>query len=458
MWKKIFACFLCCLLVAVPFIQRSYAAVTTITVVTILILTILTAMGISLVVADGTKEAFIADKGDSFMSSKGYSGSFADWISGGTPMDISLKLGTLMVAKAVVDRVKEFINWLIPSASSDTVVDLSSGSGSTISGFELSYGSIDQNGSITITSSGGFIIAGTNVTSGSNSVYSVTAGAGKALYVSGCYNAENGTPLNLNKRWISSQAHETAWRLLIVESAFIVSGVSYLPGVYIMQSSNSSQTSAGLVWNYELNRPHFFPFTISEVSGMETVDAAAVIDNYDDLSDLTTTTTEGTGGTTIINNTFYITQSGQALNPSSQDLADIVGALQQALDDLEDRMKVQPMTADAEAATQVEPPYNDFQLGNLDLSQLGALLTTRFPFSIPWDLKRIFDLFVVDPEAPHWELNLFADSSLTDAGIDGSVSVDLGNFPIIGTVTRWFCIIEFCLFLAAETKKYIWTA
>lgn len=456
--KKIFACFLCLILVAIPLVQRSYAVVTTTTVVVILILTLLTAMGITLVIAEGTKEAFIEQKGDEFMQSKGYSGSFSDWIKGQSDIQIGLKVGFFMLAKEVVDRIKEFIDWLIPDAASDTVVDLGGGQ-SVPTSAAIIQGTITESSShLNFIPSSVLIGAQTVSNTFTDNVNTVTLNGGR-MTTTGFYDSDNTFVDSAKSNSIGSSFRYVMYRNTV---PFVSSsGLLYPVGIYLCYCDES--TSARSAWwrnaitgptgvtNSFGNRRVFLSDAYMSVPQAA---ASAIIGDYDDLSDLTQTTVTDNGTTTIYN-TFYISQDGQALG-TGQDLADIVGALQQALDDLNRRLEVIPQTAATAAEGTVTPDYSDFNLGDLDLSGLGALLTTRFPFSIPWDFVRIFTLFSADPVAPSWEVDLLPLDDFEN--VDTTVTLDLGQYPIVGQVSRWFCIIDLCLGLCYITKRLIWVA
>ncbi len=97
-----------------------------------------------------------------------------------------------------------------------------------------------------------------------------------------------------------------------------------------------------------------------------------------------------------------------------------------------------------------------------NLGDLGAALTTRFPFSIPWDIARAIKLIAAPAQAPYWEVDFLAPMAHWVGGFSGSTKVvlDFGKpeYEIIGIASRWTSTIGFCLALAAATKRFIWTA
>ena len=94
------------------------------------------------------------------------------------------------------------------------------------------------------------------------------------------------------------------------------------------------------------------------------------------------------------------------------------------------------------------------------LDKLGAALTSRFPFSIPWDIKKGVTLLAAPPKAPYFEVDFMAPIAYRVGGWKGSTKIvlDFSEYEIIGQVCRWTSTIGFCLMLASGTKRLIWTA
>lgn len=94
------------------------------------------------------------------------------------------------------------------------------------------------------------------------------------------------------------------------------------------------------------------------------------------------------------------------------------------------------------------------------LDKLGAALTSRFPFSIPWDVYRGVTLLAAPPKAPYFEVDFMAPIADRVGGWKGSTKIvlDFSEYEIIGQVCRWTSTIGFCLMLASGTKRLIWTA
>lgn len=94
------------------------------------------------------------------------------------------------------------------------------------------------------------------------------------------------------------------------------------------------------------------------------------------------------------------------------------------------------------------------------LDKLGAALTSRFPFSIPWDVYKGVTLLAAPPKAPYFEVDFMAPIADRVGGWQGSTKIilDFSEYEIIGQVCRWTSTIGFCLMLASGTKRLIWTA
>lgn len=138
---------------------------------------------------------------------------------------------------------------------------------------------------------------------------------------------------------------------------------------------------------------------------------------------------------------------------------DIEGIIQGAVDQIlagtaaiaGEVTQAQDVPAESEIPTEIE---------DLGLSDLGAALITRFPFSIPWDLALGVKLLAAPAEAPYFEVDFFEPISDVVGGWQGSTKIvlDFSEFEIIGTVCRWTSTIGFCLMLASSTKRFIWVA
>ena len=97
---------------------------------------------------------------------------------------------------------------------------------------------------------------------------------------------------------------------------------------------------------------------------------------------------------------------------------------------------------------------------DLGLPSLAAIITTRFPFSIPWDIAKGIELLAAPPKTPVFTVDFFAPISGLVGGWKGSteLTLDFSKFDKLGALCRWVSTIGFCLFLASATKRLAWTA
>lgn len=137
--------------------------------------------------------------------------------------------------------------------------------------------------------------------------------------------------------------------------------------------------------------------------------------------------------------------------------------IEEILQSILDKIIAGDLTASAEAvdSTEVpEEPPDDIPYLPSGLDKLGAALTTRFPFSIPWDVYKGIQLLAAPPKAPYFEVDLLAPIAHRVGGWNGSTAIvlDMSEYEIIGQVSRWTSTIGFCLMLASGTKRLMWTA
>ena len=82
-----------------------------------------------------------------------------------------------------------------------------------------------------------------------------------------------------------------------------------------------------------------------------------------------------------------------------------------------------------------------------------AELTTKFPFSIPWDIGAMLALIVAEPQAPSFDYPLYtmdATGSLVQAG---TLEVDLSDFDSYMVGIRFMQKLLFCMYLAWRTPQ-----
>ena len=138
--------------------------------------------------------------------------------------------------------------------------------------------------------------------------------------------------------------------------------------------------------------------------------------------------------------------------------------IQEILQGILDAILAGDLAASAEivdtAEVPVEPDLPVLPVVPEGLDKLGAALTSRFPFSIPWDIKKGVTLLAAPPKAPYFEVDFMAPIADRVGGWKGSTKIvlDFSEYEIIGQVCRWTSTIGFCLMLASGTKRLIWTA
>lgn len=152
-------------------------------------------------------------------------------------------------------------------------------------------------------------------------------------------------------------------------------------------------------------------------------------------------------------------EQGIALDVGAAATMDLDMVLQGVLDDV----LAGTLTSTMEAAGEevVDPPAEELpDVDELGLPALGAALTSRFPFSIPWDFFRAVKLVAAPAKAPRFEVDFMApiEHRVGQWQGDTTIVLDFSEYAIIGQISRWTSTIGFCLMLAGATKRLIWTA
>lgn len=151
---------------------------------------------------------------------------------------------------------------------------------------------------------------------------------------------------------------------------------------------------------------------------------------------------------------------GIALDVGAVETMDLDLVLQGVLDDVLAGELISTMKV-AEEGTEDPPAEEEItDVDNLGLPALGAALTSRFPFSIPWDFFRAVKLLEAPAKTPYFEVDFMEPLADDVGGWNGSTTVvlDFSEYAIIGQISRWTSTIGFCLMLVGATKRLIWTA
>lgn len=90
------------------------------------------------------------------------------------------------------------------------------------------------------------------------------------------------------------------------------------------------------------------------------------------------------------------------------------------------------------------------------IGELGELLETKFPFSLPQDILLIVTLFEAEPVAPVWEIPFRADfGGPTGMKVDEKFTVDFTDFQEAVDVLKWFLSLVWIFGLAMLTPKVL---
>lgn len=79
-------------------------------------------------------------------------------------------------------------------------------------------------------------------------------------------------------------------------------------------------------------------------------------------------------------------------------------------------------------------------------------ITTKFPFSLPFDIYNIFNIFSESPRAPKFTIPL---DFTTIGGDVYDIVIDLSEYEWIATIVRWILYAVFLSGLILTTNKLI---
>lgn len=97
----------------------------------------------------------------------------------------------------------------------------------------------------------------------------------------------------------------------------------------------------------------------------------------------------------------------------------------------------------------------DVSINWAPLQLAGDTLTRKFPFSIPWDVKRQLDVFNVKPQAPKFTINKPDFIVLKGHSIPLKMTIDLSNFDTVAAITRWFLVIAFDVGVILSMRRFM---
>lgn len=83
-------------------------------------------------------------------------------------------------------------------------------------------------------------------------------------------------------------------------------------------------------------------------------------------------------------------------------------------------------------------------------------ITDKFPFCLPFDIYKIFNVLSAEPKAPKFTIPIKMENiNGTGYGFDFSIDVDLSEYSWIAEIVRWMLLIIFVLGLILVTNKLI---
>lgn len=164
-------------------------------------------------------------------------------------------------------------------------------------------------------------------------------------------------------------------------------------------------------------------------------------------------------------NTWKNTETGKVYNPADTKVQSYpkvktvtdattgttVGTVVQDGVDVNVRTGEKVGDATANPPIDLNPPSGSINWG--PLKAVGSLFTTKFPFSIPWDIARQLSIFDVTPQTPIFDVDIpkFFDFDGTKFGM--KFHVDLSAFDTIALIARWASTIVFDIGLILSMRK-----
>lgn len=115
-------------------------------------------------------------------------------------------------------------------------------------------------------------------------------------------------------------------------------------------------------------------------------------------------------------------------------------------------------TATATASSNGWPAADSDGLNFKPLQLTGDLVTTKFPFSLPWDLKRVFDSIYTEPEPPKVNIDLRNTSSSVLNQIGINFTLDVRDFPCndeIIKILRLMILISCVIGILLKTRALL---
>lgn len=126
-------------------------------------------------------------------------------------------------------------------------------------------------------------------------------------------------------------------------------------------------------------------------------------------------------------------------------------AIPQALSDFGSTVKTVSDVIPASQTVPTDPPA-DSKINWEPLKVTGTLFTTKFPFSLPWDILRTFQaLLIDDPKMPKWDIKWHDQILHKDFGF----TIDLTSYDRIFKIARNFILVALNVGLIMATRKLV---
>lgn len=114
--------------------------------------------------------------------------------------------------------------------------------------------------------------------------------------------------------------------------------------------------------------------------------------------------------------------------------------------------KDDPITGDKDTTIPIDIPADDLvPTMNDSLSDIAGNLKYKFPFSIPWDIRHVFQVLADTPKAPRFELPLV----IKRFDIDERIIVDMAMFQVLSNLSRSLFSMLFGMYLMNLTFKVV---
>lgn len=82
-----------------------------------------------------------------------------------------------------------------------------------------------------------------------------------------------------------------------------------------------------------------------------------------------------------------------------------------------------------------------------DLNKLYGVVTTRWPFSLPWDIAHLINLVACEPIPPRWEFTIPEEFG------EHTFVIDMAQYEDIMIIVRWFITFGFCFGIVLAIRK-----